>query len=131
MTLVPDASVVVAALVDTGETGTWAEQLLASEPLAGPHLLGVEVASVLRRAVEAGELSSDVAALAHADLLDLRVELVGYATVGERVWELRENATPYDAWCVAVAELLNAPLVTLDRRLAAAPGPRCDIVLPP
>ena len=131
MTLVPDASVLVAALVDGGDTGAWAEQLLTSEPLAGPHLLGVEVASVLRRAVAAGELSSDVAALAHADLLDLRVELVGYAPVGERVWELHENVTPYDAWYVAVAELLDAPLATLDRRLAEAPGPRCEIVVPP
>jgi predicted nucleic acid-binding protein len=131
VTIVPDASVVVAALVDGGAVGTWAEQLLASEPLAAPHLLPVEVASVLRRAVAAAELSEDVAALAHADLLELRVEHLGYASVGERVWELRQNVTPYDAWYVAVAELLGAPLATLDRRLAEAPGPRCEVVLPP
>lgn len=124
MTLVVDASVVVAALVDSGPDGTWAEGLLTSD-LAAPHLLPAEVASVLRRAVMAGDVTEDVAALAHADLLDLRIELVDYDTVGARIWELRHNLASYDAWYVGVAELLDAPLATLDHRLVAAPGPRC------
>lgn len=129
MTLVIDASAVVAALVDSGPAGTWAEGLLASS-LVAPHLLHVEVANVLRRAVAAGEISDDIASLAHADLLDLRVHLVTYEAVAERVWELRHNVTAYDAWYVAVAELLDAPLATLDERLAAAPGPRCAFQTP-
>ncbi|MEM9033586.1 MAG: type II toxin-antitoxin system VapC family toxin [Actinomycetota bacterium] len=84
-----------------------------------------EVASVLRRAAIAGDLSDDVGALAHADLLGLRIELVDDDTVGTRIWELRHDLTSYDAWYVAVAELLDVPLATLDHRLVASPGPRC------
>lgn len=130
MTLVPDASTVVAGLVDSGDAGRWAEHILFSDVLVAPHLLPVEVTNVLRRSSNAGHVSADVAALAHADLLDLRVELFPYAVVAERVWELRGTITAYDAWYVAVAELLDAPLATLDRRLADAPGPRCAFVLP-
>lgn len=130
MTLVVDASVVVAALVDSGPAGRWAEELLATESLAAPHLLPVEVANVLRRSALAGEISADVAALAHGDLTDLRVELLPYAIVSDRVWQLRDTVTAYDAWYVAVAELLEAPLATLDHRLTSAPGPRCEFVLP-
>ena len=129
MTLVIDASVVVAALVDTGPAGKWAEGLLTSD-LVAPHLLHVEVANVLRRAVAANEITDDVASLAHADLTDLRIQLVPYETVAVRIWELRHNVTPYDAWYVAVAERLDAPLATLDDRLAAAPGPRCVFQTP-
>ena len=130
MTVVIDASAVVAALVDSGPDGRWAETLLTSE-LAAPHLLPVEVANVLRRAVNAGELTEDIASLAHADLLDLRVGFVSYDTVAARTWELRHNLTAYDAWYVAVAELLDVPLATLDRRLVSAPGPTCSFQLPP
>lgn len=129
MTVVVDASAVVAALVDSGPDGRWAETLLTAD-LAGPHLLPVEVASVLRRAVMAGEITDDIASLAHADLLDLRVELVSYEVVAARAWELRHNVTTYDAWYVAVAELLDAPLATLDQRLVDAPGPRCRFRTP-
>ena len=131
MTLVVDASVVVAALVDSGDIGRWAEAALRSSPLAAPHLMPVEVANILRRTALAGEISSDTAALAHADLLELRVELIGCEAVAERAWELRNNLTLYDAWYVAVAELLDAELATLDLRLARAAGPKCGILLPP
>lgn len=124
MTIVIDASAVVAALVDSGPDGQWAETLLTSD-LAAPHLLPVEVANVLRRAVNADEITDDIASLAHADLLDLRIELVPYEIVAVRSWQLRHNLTAYDAWYVAVAELLGAPLATLDQRLVGAPGPTC------
>ena len=131
MTLVVDASVVVAALVDGGDIGLWAEATLRSGPLAAPHLMPVEVANILRRSALAGEISSDTAALAHADLLDLRVDLIAYEVVAERAWELRDNLTLYDAWYAAVAELLDAELATLDLRLARAAGPKCGFLLPP
>src|SRR5262245_52159657 len=131
MTLVVDASVVVAALIDDGADGRWSEQLLVSEPLAAPHLLMVEAANILRRATIARELSDDTAALAHADLLQLRVELFPYDVVAERAWELRKTVTAYDAWYVALAESLGAPLATLDRKLTRASGPRCEFQLPP
>jgi predicted nucleic acid-binding protein len=130
MTVVIDASVVVAALVDTGRDGTWAEQELRRGDLAAPHITPAEVANVLRKAQLAGLASSD-ASLAYRDLLDLSIVLLPFHPFAERVWELRENLTAYDAWYVAAAERLDAPLVTLDRRLAQAPGISCTVVQPP
>ncbi len=84
MTLVADASVVVAALVDGGELGRWAEGVLLSDHLDAPHVMPVEVADILRRAVQTGAASADTASLAHADLLELRVDLFPYAAVASR-----------------------------------------------
>ncbi len=125
MTLVVDASVVVAALVDTGAAGAWAEELLSAGDLAAPHLLPVEVASALRRATLAGQLSADTAALAHDDLLRLRIALFPYEPFAGRVWQLRANLSTYDGWYVALAESLEADLATLDLRLVRASGPVC------
>jgi predicted nucleic acid-binding protein len=125
-----DASVMVAALVDASPVGSWAESVLASGPLAAPHLLPIETANVLRRLALAGDISSDVAALAHRDLLAIRMELFPYAPLGERVWELRQNVTSYDACYVALAELLRVPLATLDARLTRIPGATCEFRLP-
>ncbi len=130
MTLVVDASCVVAALVDDGVAGRWAETQLTSDDLAAPHLMPVEVANVLRRAVLAGDLTADVGSLAHGDLLALPVELFAYEPVAERVWELGSSVTAYDAWYVALAELLGAPLATVDIRLSRSRGPRCDFLTP-
>jgi predicted nucleic acid-binding protein len=130
VTLIVDASMVVAALVDSGSAGTWAEGLLANESLAAPHLMPVEVANILRRAALGGGISPDTASLAHGDLLDLRIELFPYEPFAERVWELRSNMTAYDAWYVAVAESLVAPLATLDVRLSRASGVRCEFATP-
>lgn len=131
MTLVVDASVVVAGLAGGGADGRWAEEVLVTDDLAAPHLMPVETAHVLRRSVFAGRLSADVAALAHRDMLALRVALFDYEPVALRVWELRSNVTSYDAWYVALAEMLDAPLATLDGRLAQATGPRCSFRTPP
>jgi predicted nucleic acid-binding protein len=126
MTVVVDASVVVAALVDSGTEGTWAEAVLSSEDLAAPHLMPVEAANILRLAARASDISQDVASLAHIDLLALRVELYPYEPFAPRVWEIRGGVTAYDAWYVALAEALGVRLATLDRRLTRAAGPRCE-----
>jgi len=89
MTVVVDASVVVAGLASADATGKWAESVLAGEPLAAPHLMPVEAASILHRAELAGEISADAASLAHADLRRLRVEYFPYDPFAERIWELR------------------------------------------
>jgi predicted nucleic acid-binding protein len=89
LTVVVDASVVVAGLVSADATGEWAESVLAGEPLAAPHLMPVEAASILHRAELAGEISADAASLAHADLGRLRVEYFPYDPFAERIWELR------------------------------------------
>lgn len=129
MTVVIDASTAVAALVDSGQDGRWAEAFLSTD-LAAPHLVHVEAANVLRRAAQTGEITQDTASLAHADLLDLRIALVPYDAVASRVWQLRHNLAAFDAWYVAAAELLDAPLATLDQRLASSPGPTCRFRTP-
>jgi predicted nucleic acid-binding protein len=130
VTVVVDASVVAAALLEASATGSWALDLLASEPAAAPHLLPVEVASVLRRQVASGGLSADTASLAHAELLELPIQLYDYAPLGERIWALRSNLSAYDAWYVALAEALDAPLATADEGLARAPNSVCRFLTP-
>ncbi|MDT8370188.1 MAG: type II toxin-antitoxin system VapC family toxin [Longimicrobiales bacterium] len=131
MTLVVDASVVVAALVDAGPIGEWAEEIVAAEHLVAPHLMPVEVADILRRAQRAGEITPDTAALAHVELGALPVDLFPYDPVASRAWALRKHVTMYDAGYLALAELLDADLATLDRRLTRAPGTACRFRLPP
>lgn len=130
MTVVVDASAAVALLVDAGPDGTWAEEVLAGQRLLAPHLMPVEAANILRRAAARGEISADAAALAHADLLALSVDLFPYEPFASRVWELRDNLTTYDGWYVALAEAVGAPLATLDDALSRAPGPRCEFLTP-
>lgn len=131
MTLVVDAGLVVAALVDSGPAGRWAEEQLATDHLAAPHLMPVEAANILRRADLTGGISADTASMAYEDLLDLRVDLFPYGPFASRVWELRRNVTAYDAWYVALAESLQAQLATLDKRLSRASGCRCAFQTPP
>jgi predicted nucleic acid-binding protein len=117
---------VVAGLTDSGADGRWAESLLAGDSLAAPHLMPVEAANIVRRAAAlACDISADVASLAHTDLLDLRVKFFPYQPCAARVWELRDNVTCYDGWYVAVAELLDPPLATLE----AAWRTRRDLVV--
>lgn len=131
MTLVVDGSVVVAALIDDGVVGRWAEALLRSDELAAPVLMPIEAANIFRRAALSGQLSPDAATLAHGDLCQLPVAVFPYALLAVRAWELRSNLTVYDACYVALAEVLDAPLVTLDLRLTRATGPRCTFQTPP
>jgi predicted nucleic acid-binding protein len=131
VTTVVDSSVVVAALIDSGVDGRWAESILLSGPVVAPHLVLVEAANILRRAGLTGDVSTDVASLAHGDLVSLPIELFPYAPFAARMWELRANLTMYDAWYVAVAEYVDAPLATLDIKLSRANGPRCEFQLRP
>lgn len=131
MTIVVDASVVVAGLVDSGSAGRWAEQLLAREHLVAPQYMPAEAANILRRTALSGVISQDVASIAHTEMLELQTDLFPYEPFAGRVWQLRGNVTCYDGWYVALAETLGVALATLDRRLAAAPGPRCQFAVPP
>ena len=125
-----DASALVAALVNSGPDGRWAEGMLEDSTPTAPQLALVEATNILRRLEIAGEITALEAGMAQRDLLQLRIELYPFPPLADRIWELRKNLTAYDAWYVALAESLEAPLVTLDRRLAAAPGPRCAIRVP-
>jgi predicted nucleic acid-binding protein len=129
--VVCDASTLVACLIDAGPVGQWATGQIDGCELAAPSLVDFEVANILRRHELAGLISHDQAAQAHADLLDLTIERWGYEALAERSWQLRMNLSIYDACYVSLAELLEAPLVTLDSRMAGAPGTRCMIWTPP
>lgn len=130
MSVVVDASVLVALTSDVGRIGQWAEHFLSDESLVAPDLALVEATNILRRLELAGKLEHLEAAAAASDLLDLPIELLHFAPFADRVWELRANITSYDALYVAIAECLDMPLATLDRKLAHAPGTGCRFLLP-
>ena len=130
MTIAIDASVIVAALVDTGRDGVWAESLIASEILVAPELVMVETTNVLRRLELAKELSPRQSELAQQDLMCLDIQLFPYHPFAERVWALRKSITSYDAWYVALAEALDCSLATLDSRLKNASGSKCAFAAP-
>jgi predicted nucleic acid-binding protein len=123
--IIADASFLVMALGDDGSDGTQARERLRGEELAAPHLVDVEITSVLRRSVLTGTVTEQRASQALQDLTDLTMERVAHTTLLRRVWELRGNFTPYDACYVAVAELFHAPLLTYDAKMANASGGRC------
>ncbi|HXH57521.1 type II toxin-antitoxin system VapC family toxin [Iamia sp.] len=129
VTVVVDSSVLF-ALVAAGLEGEWAHTEVRGHDLAAPHLAPFETANILRRHEMAGLMTSSEAVQAHADLVDLPVDLVGYGALVPRAWDLRANLTSYDASYVALAEALGVPLVTLDRRLARAPALGCDVRTP-
>lgn len=125
--IVVDASILATALADDGQDGQRARARLAGERLSAPHLADVEVLSAWRRLAAAGHLSEHRAALARADLRALPMERVPHAPLLDRCWELRANMTVYDAAYVALAELMDAPLLTADAKLSTTPGPACVI----
>lgn len=125
--IVLDTSVAVAAL--TGHPGS--RDAIARQRLVAPHLVDVEIAHALRGLVRGGKLSVETAGEALTVWQRLAVDRVSLQPLLPRVWELRDNLTAYDAAFVAAAEALGIPLVTADRRLAAATGPRCTVQLVP
>ena len=135
MTIVVDASVLAAAVAHLGPDGTWSEAVIAEArahgSMAAPQIVLAEASNVLRRMELAERLPSFEANLAQRDLLRLKIDLFPFDPVAERTWQLRHNLTIYDGWHVALAEAFSCPLITLDRRLARAPGPNCEIVTPP
>lgn len=131
MSAVVDASVLVAALVDSAQHGPWAELAISQGQLAAPEMAIAETTNILRRLEHSGQVSRLEATASFGDLLRLDIELYPFNPLAERVWELRANVTSYDAWCVALAEALGNPLFTLDRKLSSASGLRCEVVVPP
>ena len=128
MTVVVDATVVVAALVDSAPEGRWAETVVGENALAAPEVVLVEATKVLRRLERRREISRMEANGAMRDLLRLDIELLPFAPFAERVWELRHDVSIQDAWYVAVAEAFGFPLATLDGRLRRASGVRCGFI---
>ena len=126
--IVIDASALLEFLLQT-PLGTRVEARLFrhQEQFHSPHLVDVEVTQGLRRLVRVREVSPDRAAEAIADLADLDLHRHPHLDLLSRAWKLRENITAYDAMYVALAEALDAPIVTCDTPLAKAPGHRAHI----
>lgn len=120
---VVDASVVVTVLANA-EHAPWAEAQLsgggAGQSLWVPHLIDAEVGQALRREVAVGRLGERRADAALQDLIRMPLRRIDHVSLIHRSWELRHNFSFYDGLYVALAEGLDVPLVTLDRRLARA-----------
>ncbi|MGY1699307.1 type II toxin-antitoxin system VapC family toxin [Geodermatophilus sp. SYSU D00766] len=126
-----DASVVIDAMAVAGPTGDRARRLVRDESwLHLPAVAGAEITSALRSMALCGRLSAGDARIAAVRASRLRARRYPFEPFLERVWDLRENVTVYDAWYVALAEALGAPLVTADERLCRADGPRCAVLSP-
>ena len=128
--MIVDASVVVAGVLADQRHDEWALEVLLRGRLAAPHLMPVEVTQKLRRDVIRGSVTASDADVAMGDLARLPIDLYPFEPVAQRVWELRDTVSAYDAWYVALAEALDVPLATLDTRLAKATGPRCAFLVP-
>ena len=100
---------------------------MLGEGLRAPHLIDLEVLSVIRSAVAAGDVTAARAGRAVANLRILPIQRSNHVRLIQRCWELRDNVTPYDAAYVALAEATSSLLLTADGRLARAPGIRCEV----
>jgi predicted nucleic acid-binding protein len=125
-----DSSLVVAALVDSGPHGDWAEEVLAGGSLQAPELVRVEATNIFRRLERSRLITTPEANAAQDDLMQLDIELFPLEPFADRIWELRHNVTCYDAWYVAVAEALQLPLATLDEPLSKSIGVTCRFLTP-
>jgi predicted nucleic acid-binding protein len=130
LSIVIDSSVVVAALVDSGPHGDWAEKVLAGGSLQAPELVRVEATNIFRRLERAELITTPEANAAQDDLMQLDIDLFPFEPFAGRIWELRHNVTSYDAWYVAIAEALKLPLATLDEPLSKSNGVTCKFLTP-
>lgn len=128
--IVVDASALLEVLLRTPDANAAEDRLFGSRrSLHAPHLLDVEVAQTIRRYAASGEIDAERGLIALAVLAGLPLRRYPHDFLLPRIWELRNNLTAYDAAYVALAEALDAPLLTRDRRLAAAAGHRAEIEL--
>ena len=126
--IVIDASALVEVLLNTPASAKVTERLFGrNDTLHAPHLLDLEVAQVLRRYALSGEMSDERSEQALEDLADLPLNRYPHDIFLRRIWSLRRNLTAYDAAYLALAEALDAPLVTRDAALARVPGHRARV----
>lgn len=125
--IVVDASVLAPALADDGDDGDRVRKRLRGEQLIAPELVDLEIISTLRHAARAGGLDMRRSSQALVDLAVLPLRRISHLPLLSRIWELRDNLTAYDAAYVALAEGLDALLLTADGPMGRAPGIRCEI----
>jgi len=130
LSTVVDSSVLVAALVDTGPHGAWAETVLAGGSLYAPELARAEATNIFHRLERAKLITTPEASAARNDLMQLDIDLFPFEPFADRIWELRHNVTSYDAWYVALAEALKLPLATLNEPLSKSSGVTCEFLTP-
>ncbi|HET9243674.1 MAG TPA: type II toxin-antitoxin system VapC family toxin [Gaiella sp.] len=123
--IVVDASAAVLGLLNDGD----ARAYLADEPFACPHLADSEIIHALRRQAQRGAVDAVDAERAVATWARLGMRRIPVVGLLERIWELRDNLSAYDATYVAAAEALDTPLLTADARLARAPGVTCAVTV--
>lgn len=128
--IVLDASACIEWLLGADAAEEVAHHLLSASTVHAPQLLSVEVTQVLRRYTIRDELDQRRATAALDDLADLDVAYHDHAPLLPAIWQRRATLTAYDAAYVALADVLDAPLLTLDQRLAAAPGADVEVVVP-
>ena len=128
--IVVDASAMLEVLLRTPAARAVEKWLFdPRQTLHAPHLLDIEVAQVIRRYAANREIDSERGRAALADLADIPLRRYPHDFLLPRIWDLRNNLTAYDAAYVALAEVLDAPLLTRDRRLAAAAGHHARVEL--
>ena len=125
--LVVDASCLFEVVADTPRSAEIAARLTADTDHAAPEIIDVEVLGVIRAQYLGGGLDGTAAGQAVADLRDWPGERFAHRWMLDRVWQLRDSVRSWDAFYVALAEALDATLLTLDGRLARAHGPKCRI----
>jgi predicted nucleic acid-binding protein len=125
--LIVDASVLFEVLADTPRAEPARLRMVDDPDLGAPHLVDAEVLSVIQAQHRRGALDATAATQAVDDLRTWPGERWSHRGLLERAWELRDNVRTYDGLYIALAEALDATLLTLDRRLAAAPGVRCVV----
>lgn len=125
--IVVDASAALSALLNAGP----ARRALAAEQVHVPHLIDSEIASGLRRRVAAGQMSPAAGWSALDAWRHLGVIRYPVFAILDRVWQLRDNLSTYDASYVALAEIVDCALLTADGRLGRAPGIRCLVTVVP
>lgn len=128
--MVLDASALVELLLNTPIGARVAARIAnPDDALHVPHLADLEVAQALRRYVRDGTLDAATAAAALDDLRALDLERHAHEPLLERIWELRQNLTAYDAVYVALAEVLDCAVLTSDAPFSRAPGMKERAVL--
>jgi predicted nucleic acid-binding protein len=126
--IVIDASALLEVLLNTPAAGKVTDRLFdGNDTLHAPHLIDLEVAQVLRHYTHSGEMDAQRSEQALEDLADLAINRYPHDLFLFRIWALRRNLTAYDAAYVALAEALDAPLITRDGALARAPGHRARV----
>jgi predicted nucleic acid-binding protein len=130
MNLVVDTSAIVAALKNDGDLGVWSQAYMSQNQLVAPAGVDLEVLAALRGVWRGGRMSERAASVAIGRFGRMHILKLHTNSLHQRIWELRDNLTSYDAAFVALAERLSAPLLTCDLPMARASGTRCEFITP-